>query len=74
MQKNSQNFSTQALQKLAHSREGKALLQALERRDPEALHRAGQAAAAGDYAAAGQALAGLLKSSEVADLLDRWEG
>ena len=73
MQKNSQNFSMQDAMRLARSDAGQQLLQLLRQSDGDALRKAADLAAAGDYRKASASLSALLDSPEVKALLKQLE-
>ena len=73
MQKNSQNFSMQDAMALANSDAGRQLARLLRQADGEALQKAADLAAAGDFRKAGASLAPLLESPEIRALLRQLE-
>ena len=74
MEKKSQNFSIKEAQRLANSPAGKELMGLLQRSDSAAVQKAMDLAAAGDYAAAGNALNALLSSPEAQQLIQQLGG
>ena len=73
MQKNSQNFSMQDAMALANSDVGRQLARLLRQADGEALQKAADLAAAGDFRKAGASLAPLLETPEIQALLRQLE-
>ena len=73
MQKNSQNFSMQDAMALANSHAGKELARLLQQADGDALQKAAELAAAGEFRKAGASLAPLLESPEIRALLRQLE-
>jgi len=73
MQKNSRQFSMQDALRLANSDAGQRLLAILKQSDGDRLGKAMDSAAAGDYAAAAQALSSLLEREDIRALLKQME-
>ena len=71
MQKNSQNFDLQKAKQLAQSPAGQQLLALLQNADPNAVGKASEKAASGDYTGALASLSGLLSSDRAKDLLEQ---
>lgn len=74
MEKKSQDFSIKEAQRLANSPAGKELAGLLQRSDNNAVQKAMDLAAAGDYAAAGKLLNTLLSSPEAQKLIQQLGG
>ena len=74
MQKNSENFSMQDALRLANSPAGQQLLALLQQTDPDALRKAKEQAASGDYSQIAKTLAPLLASGDVRKLMQQMEG
>ena len=74
MEKKSQDFSIKEAQRLANSPAGKELAGLLQRSDSNAVQKAMDLAAAGDYAAAGKLLNTLLSSPEAQKLIQQLGG
>lgn len=71
MMRNSGDISMEEAFRLANSETGQQLFRLLQSQDATAVDRAMAQAAAGDPAAAKQALSGLLTSPEVLAMLER---
>lgn len=74
MQKNSDNFSHQDIQRMVNTPAGKQLIHLLRQSDPQALQKAMQAAAQGDMNGAKQSLEPILASEEIQKLLKSMGG
>lgn len=71
MQKNSDNFSMQDALRLAQSEEGQQLFTLLRTQNGEAVSKAMEQAATGDYTQAKQTLSALLSSPQVRAMLEQ---
>ena len=69
MKKNSQDFSIQKAKQLAQTPEGQQLMAMLQQTDSAQLHKATEAASAGNYQQAGTLLQALLSSPEARQLI-----
>ncbi|MBQ4641939.1 MAG: hypothetical protein IJB47_04960 [Oscillospiraceae bacterium] len=74
MQKKSQDFSMEDIQKLANSPAGQQLLAMLRQNDPAKLQQVVNQATGGNYAQAGDTLRSMLSSPEAKKLLKDLEG
>ncbi len=74
MQENTGDFSIQDAMRLARSPAGQQLLALLRQSDPEALQNALSQVSAGDLSQAKKALAPLLESQEVKQLIAQMGG
>lgn len=74
MEKKSQDFSIEEVQRLAGSPAGQQLLQLLQQRDSGQLQRAMELASGGNYREAGSALQSLLASAEAQKLIQQLGG
>ena len=71
MQKNSDNFSMQEAMRLAKSDAGQQLIALLQTQNSEALQKAADQAAAGDYEQVKKTMAALLSSPEAKTLMEQ---
>ena len=71
MQKNSDNLSMQDALRLAKSDAGQQLFQALRKENSQAMDRAMEQAAAGDYSQIKDTLSSLLASPEIKAMLEK---
>lgn len=74
MDKKSERPSIQEAQKLASSPAGQQLLSTMKQKDPEAMQKAMQQMAAGDFSKIPQTLGPLLESEEIKKLLKQLGG
>ena len=74
MEKKSQDFSMEDIARLAQSPAARQLYDTLQSQDGDAVRRATDQAAAGDYAAAQRTLSALLSSPEIRALMRQLGG
>ena len=74
MEEKNQNFSMDALMKLARSPAGQKLMAMLQEQDSQKVEQAAAQAKSGDYAKAGQTLKDMLSSPEAQKLMKELGG
>lgn len=71
MAKNSENFSPQDAMRMAKSDAGRRLFSVLQQENGEAVSKAMEHAAAGDYEQVKQAMSSMLASPQVRELMEQ---